>query len=197
MSILSRRTFLGAVAALPLVTRPALALSEQSARALVEKAVVDINQIIARGGSEGSIISKFGGIFDRYADESYIAAYAMGADARRASAGQRSAFSQAFGDYLTTKYGRRFREFVGGKVIVQSTKPVKNWIEVYAQVQLSGKAPFSVTFFVSDRTGSDKFFNLTIEGVSLLLTEREEIGALLDRNGGNIDAMIAALRGMS
>jgi phospholipid transport system substrate-binding protein len=33
-----------------------------------------------------------------------------------------------------------------------------------------------------------------IEGVNLLLTERTEIGALIDRNGGNIDAMISDLR---
>jgi len=183
-----------ALAAAPFFARPALALSEQSARALVDQAVAEINQIIAAGGSEASMIRKFGGFFDRYADESYIAAYAMGADAKRASGPQRSAFSKAFGEYLTAKYGRRFREFIGGKVIVQGAKSVTNWVEVRANVQLAGQAPFEVTFFVSDRTGRDKFFNLTIEGVSLLLSERQEIGALLDRNRGDIDAMIAALR---
>ena len=33
-----------------------------------------------------------------------------------------------------------------------------------------------------------------IEGINMLLTERTEIGAMLDRRGGNIDAMIADLR---
>lgn len=47
---------------------------------------------------------------------------------------------------------------------------------------------------MSDRTGRDLFFNMFIEGVNLLLTERTEIGAMIDRNGGNIDAMIANLR---
>jgi phospholipid transport system substrate-binding protein len=35
-----------------------------------------------------------------------------------------------------------------------------------------------------------------IEGVNLLLTERTEIGAMIDRNRGNIDKMIADLRAL-
>jgi phospholipid transport system substrate-binding protein len=58
---------------------------------------------------------------------------------------------------------------------------------------LRGSAPFEVTFLVSSKSGKDLFFNMFIEGVNLLLTERTEIGALLDRNGGKIDKMIADL----
>ena len=36
-----------------------------------------------------------------------------------------------------------------------------------------------------------------IEGVNLLLTERTEIGAILDSNKGNIDAMITELKRQS
>lgn len=190
----TRRTTLAALASLPFFARPAFALSEAAAKALVDQAVAEINSIIAAGGSEATIINKFVGFFNRYGDNSYIAAYAMGPDSRRATPAQRAAFSQAFGRYVTAKYGRRFREFIGGVVTVQSARAVKNWVEVTSVVQLRGRSPFQVTFYVSDRTGRPLFFNMTIEGVSLLLSEREEIGALLDRNGGNIDAMIAALQ---
>jgi phospholipid transport system substrate-binding protein len=46
---------------------------------------------------------------------------------------------------------------------------------------------------VSDRSGQNKFFNMPIEGVNLLLTERTEIGAMLDKRRGNIDALIKDL----
>lgn len=197
----TRRAFLGSVlgsvAALPFLSVPALATTEASAKALVDQAVAEINQVIARGGSEASIIDRFKGIFARYADEPYIAAYALGPAARQASQAQRSAFSTAFRSYVTAKYGRRFREFVGGQVIVQRARSVKNWVEVKCEVRLPGKAPFDVTFFVSDRTGRDRFFNMTVEGVSMLLSEREEIGAMLDQNRGNIDAVIGRLRQLS
>ena len=47
---------------------------------------------------------------------------------------------------------------------------------------------------VSSKSGQDKFFNLVIEGVSLLTAERLEIGALLDQNKGDLDALIEKLK---
>ena len=196
----TRRAVLGVVlvlAAAFTMPQASSALSNSSAEALIDKVVADINRVIGSGKSESAMLKDFEGIFERYSDESYIAAYAMGVDARRATSAQKRAFSDAFGTYISRKYGKRFREFIGGTIDVNGVKKVKSWYEVRAVVKLRGKAPFDVTFFVSDRTGKDLFFNIYIEGVNLLLSEREEIGAMLDRRGGNIDAMIADLRAAS
>ena len=60
-------------------------------------------------------------------------------------------------------------------------------------MKLRGSAPFEVTFLVSDKSGRGKFFNMFIEGVNLLLTERTEIGALLDARKGNLNQLIKDL----
>jgi phospholipid transport system substrate-binding protein len=39
-------------------------------------------------------------------------------------------------------------------------------------------------------------FNFFIEGVNLLLTERTEIGAMLDQRNGNVRALAADLENM-
>ncbi|MEM8655154.1 MAG: ABC transporter substrate-binding protein [Pseudomonadota bacterium] len=173
---------------------PAWALNEAGAERLINALVGDINGVIASGKGEGAMFRDFERIFARYSDTSYIAAYAMGADGRRASNAQKRAFSDAFQGYIARKYGRRFREFIGGRLEVKGVRKVKNWFEVETTAFLRGEAPFTVTFHVSNRSGRDLFFNMFIEGVNLLLTERTEIGALIDRNGGDIDAMIAQLR---
>jgi phospholipid transport system substrate-binding protein len=51
-----------------------------------------------------------------------------------------------------------------------------------------------VRWHVSDRSGRQLFFNMIIEGVNMLATERTEIGAMLDRRRGDLEAMIADLR---
>ncbi|WP_415922158.1 MlaC/ttg2D family ABC transporter substrate-binding protein [Tateyamaria sp. SN6-1] len=191
---LDRRFFLaGAASALTLPAMPAFALSGAQAGSLVESLVGDINTVIASGKSESAMIRDFERIFARYSDTSYISAYAMGVDGRRASNGQKRSFSKAFQGYVARKYGKRFREFIGGRLEVNEVKQVKNWFEVSTTAFLRGEAPFNVTFHVSDRSGKPLFFNMFIEGINLLLTERTEVGALLDRNGGDIDAMISAL----
>jgi len=52
--------------------------------------------------------------------------------------------------------------------------------------ELRGFAPFEVAFRVSNRSGRNLFFDIIIEGISLLSSERVEIGALLDARNGNI-----------
>jgi phospholipid transport system substrate-binding protein len=171
----------------------AMAMTTERAKTLVDALVADINQVIASGKSEQAMYVEFERIFARYADVPTIASYAMGVDARRATPAQMREFTTVFQRYISVKYGRRFREFIGGQIEVQGARQVKSFYEVKSLAVLRGQAPFEVTFLVSDRSGKDLFFNLFIEGINMLLTERTEIGAMLDRRGGNIDAMIADL----
>ena len=195
---MKRRMFLAAAGAATLAAPAALsALDEGSAGRLINALVTDINNVIASGKSETAMYRDFERIFGRYSDTSYIAAYAMGVDGRRASAAQKKAFSKAFQGYISRKYGQRFREFIGGRLEVTGVKRVKKWYEVSTIAYLQGQSPFEVTFLVSDRSRKDLFFNMYIEGVNLLLTERTEIGAILDRNRGDIDKMIAELKRLS
>jgi phospholipid transport system substrate-binding protein len=58
---------------------------------------------------------------------------------------------------------------------------------------LVGQSPFRVDFWVSDASGRTKFFNIIIEGVNMLLSERSEIQAMLDQRRRDIDRLIADL----
>lgn len=197
MSNLSRRFFLGGTvctAAAAVLPAGAFALTDASARALVDRVVADINKVIASGKPLGRMISDFERIFTRYADVNIIARSTLGPDSRRASKGQMRAFTSAFKGYIARKYGRRFNEFVGGRIEVKTVRKVKSWREVISTAYLSGEPPFEVKFLVSDRSGKDLFFDMVIEGISLRLTERTEIGAMLDNRKGDIDAMIADLK---
>ena len=194
--ILPRRRFLslggGAIIASALPA-PSLALTSSQAETLVTAAVGDINRVIASGASINSMVNSFKGIFDRYADTSYLAAYALGNDGRSASNSQKRAFADAFGVYLANKYGRRFNEFAGGQIQVQGSRQVNSYIEVQTLAILPGQSPFQVDFHVTDRPGRPVFFNLIVEGINMLLTERAEIGAMLDARGGNLDTLIRDL----
>ena len=199
-SRLSRRSaVLGMLSGLALtaVARPALALSADGAKHLVDKIVADINKVIAAPSSEAQKISQFEKIFVRYSDVPTIARYALGVDARRATPAQLSAFTKAFQIYVSRKYGKRFREFIGGEIEVQKARKVKSFYEVKTIARLRGESPFEVTFLISDRSGNSKFFNIFIEGVNMLLTERTEIGAMLDKRRGDIDALIRDLKSIS
>lgn len=190
--MIERRTFIASLMAVAAV--PAHALSQTEAERLIQQVVSDIMRIINSGRSEGAMLNDFQGIFRRYADVTAVAYTVLGPARRQASQAQLNAFVDAFAGYLSRKYGRRFREFIGGQIAVQGARNTGKYYEVLTRVNLRGQRPFDVVFRVSDRSGRNLFFDIVIEGISLGKTERTEIGVLLDRNRGDINAMIAQLR---
>ena len=196
-SMMSRRRFaagfaLGSVAlALPL---PSLALTVDDAKDMIGKAVAEINTTIASGKSQTAMYGDFERIFSRYADVPTIARSALGVAAKKASSAQMASFTKAFQTYISRKYGARFREFIGGSIEVTDARPIKSYYEVISVAHLKGQAPFDLRWHVSDKSGRNLFFNIIIEGVNMLASERTEIGAMLDKRGGDIDKLIGDLK---
>ena len=182
---IARRSFLLGLTS-TMVAGPAFALDKARATQLVDRLVAEINRTINFGGSEAKLFRAFENIFAQYADVNIIARSALGPAARSASSSELSAFILAFRGYIARKYGKRFQEFIGSEIVVKGTKNRGKFFEVDASVRLKGITPFEVSFRVSDRSGENLFFDIIIEGISLLSSERVEIGALLDARNGNV-----------
>jgi phospholipid transport system substrate-binding protein len=178
-----------AAAALAALPTGARALTTDQARALIDKLVGEINRVINSGKSEASMLKDFERIFATYADVNFIALSTLGPAARGADKAVLARYVTAFRGYISRKYGKRFREFIGGRVEVNSARPSKSYYEVVSTVQLRGQAPFEVLWQVGDKSGRDLFFNLIIEGVNMLSAERAEIGSMLDKRRGDIAAL--------
>jgi phospholipid transport system substrate-binding protein len=191
-----RRLLTGFVglAGLSLVPGRAHAMSQGEARALIDRVMGDVHSIINSGASESRMIQRFERLFSDYGDVPIIARSALGPPARAASTAQMSAFTEAFRGYLARKYGRQFRRFIGASAEVRDAHPVQSFWEVETTMTMRGEAPFEVLWHVSDRSGRNLFFNLIIAGVNVLAAERQEIGSMLERRGGNLDRMVQDLR---
>ncbi len=195
-AIISRRTALATMAGGVAVTLapPALALNADEARKLVDRLTDDVMSVINSGASETAMFAEFERIFAKYADVPIIAQTTLGVAWRSASASQRTAYVEAFRSYMARKYGKRFREFIGSEIMVTGSRPEKSFFVVDSTVKLAGQAPFEVNWLISDKSGRDLMFNLIIEGINMLRSEREEIGLMLDQNGGDINKLITQLR---
>lgn len=180
---------LGGAAMLAALPRRALAVSPNAAVALVQQAVDEVYSVINSGQSPAAMYRQFEGIFARHSDVDAIARTLLGPAARTASSADYAAYRTALQGFIARKYGKRFREFVGGRVEVTGAKPVKSFISVTSTAYLRGQEPFTVEWHVSDRSGRVLFFNLIIEGVNMLATERAEINAMLAKRKGDVAAL--------
>ncbi len=181
----------GAAALLPL---PAFALTESGASAYVQRVIDDVMAIINSGQSEARLLRQFKRVFTSYADIDIIARSVLGPPYRGLSTRERRAFSDAFGSYLSNKYGKQFREFQGAEITITRARDAGNkGVLVSSQVRQQGQSPFALDWQVSDRSGEVKLINLIIEGLSLLTSEREEIRGQLAARGGDVNALTAYL----
>jgi phospholipid transport system substrate-binding protein len=192
--LIDRRAILLGLGAAALTPAAALAMTQAQARELIGQVMSDVQAAVGAGRSEAAVIRDFERIFNRYGDVPVIARSVLGPAARSASAGDLSGFTEAFRGYMARKYGRQFRRFTGARADVQAAREVQRYWEVVTTMNLRGEPPFEVRWHVSDRSGQHLFFNLIIEGVNLLAAERQEIGTMLERRGGNIARMTEDLR---
>lgn len=169
------------------------AMSSRDAVNHVSRLVDDIFKVINGNANEARRLRAFEALLLQYADVDIMARSALGAAARQASAAEMRAYTAAFSGYISRKYGRQFSEFIGGEIIVGKASEAQRGYVVESTARLKGRQPMEVLWQISDASGAVKIFNLYVEGISLLTTEREEIGLLLDQSGGKIGTLTERL----
>ncbi|MEO0994510.1 MAG: ABC transporter substrate-binding protein, partial [Pseudomonadota bacterium] len=96
--------------------------------------------------------------------------------------------------FLSTVYARRFSDYAGQDVIVGGVSDSgRRGLTVSSTVTQTGGQPILVDWLVTDRPGRIVIADIVIEGVSLLITQREEIAGMLSARGGDVDRLIADL----
>lgn len=195
---LGRRDLLiGLVAAGALVALggPAHAQATAQAQALVNGLSSELTQLVNSGRSDAQVLNGFETILAKYADLTAIGASVLGPPWRTASAAQKSAFISAFSHYLSRRYGKQFREYKDAQIKVTGAKDGgRVGVLVNSQVLRPGQETVNVDWQISAQSGSPKVVNLVIEGVSMLASERANIGSMLDAAGGSVDKLTATLK---
>lgn len=188
----NRRHVLAGAAAAALLPLPAFALSESAATSYVQRVIDDVFGIINSGQAEARILREFKRVFTSYADIDIIARSVLGPPFQTLSGREQRAFSDAFGNYLTDKYGRQFREFQGASITITRARDAgSKGVLVSSEVRQPGQSPYALEWQASDRSGRTKLVNLIIEGISLLSSEREEVRAMLAARRGDVGALTA------
>ncbi|MEM9144977.1 MAG: ABC transporter substrate-binding protein [Pseudomonadota bacterium] len=177
-----------------LIARPANALSSDAARAHVEQAVDAVLALVRGPGDGAAKADKLAGVLETYAAMPQIARFAAGIAWREMGDDQQQRYTAAFLHFLSTVYARRFGEYAGQSVTVGGvTDSGKRGLTVSSTVSQAGGQPILVDWLVTDRPGRIVIADIVIEGVSLLITQREEIGAMLNARGGDVERLISDL----
>jgi len=194
---IQRRTLLGAGAAMvgaALWPWRAGALTDEAARKHVRTTVDKVLALVQAPGDTRSKAEELRGLLESTAAMPQIARFAAGVAWRDMSESQQERFTDAFTHFVSTVYARRFQDYSGQQVAIGPVVDAgRRGLLVKSTVTQGQGGPIAVDWLVSDRPGRVVIADIVIEGVSLLVTQREEVGNMLEQRGGNVDTLIEDL----
>ena len=126
-----------------------------------------------------------------------IGRFVLGKYRRTASPETVDAFIEVFEDYIVRTYASRFSSYSGQTFDVRKILKTANAKDTMVMTHIAGKnsrEPLRVDFQVRNRKGTYKIIDIRVEGVSMVLAQRDEFTAFIAKNGGDVRVLINALR---
>ncbi|HTZ81098.1 MAG TPA: ABC transporter substrate-binding protein [Stellaceae bacterium] len=139
---------------------------------------------------------QFGALLDQDFDFNVISRFVLGRYWLSATDQQKQDFTKVFRDYVVLAYANRFNEFSGASFKVtgqRAENPDTDIINTLVQ-RREGGPPAHVDWRVRKEGDGYKITEVIVDGISMSLTHRQEFAAIIERNGGNIDNLIAQIR---
>lgn len=196
----SRRQFLVLACAASLVPRAALATDTTAAMEHVRTSIGEVVAVVVMDGSRAEKAEGLRRIIETRGSLPDIARFVIGPPWREMDEGQRDRFAAAFGAYVARSYARTFPDFIGDGdavletiAVVGATDAGRKGVVVTTEIRPPSLPPVKMDFLVSDRPGRLAIVDLVIEGISMAVTQRELVGAMLGAEGGDVERLIARL----
>lgn len=139
---------------------------------------------------------QFAGLVDKSFDVEGIARFTLGSYWRTATEQQRADFQHVFEAYMVDVYWSDFSQYSGGKLSIagQRTESATSTVVSSEIEQIDGKPPVKVDWRVASQNGSFKINDVSVGGVSELVTYRQEFADVIAQGGGNVGALTEKLR---
>ncbi len=147
--------------------------------------------------SETDRESQFRGLLREGFDVKAIGHFVLGKYRRTASPETVDRFVQVFEEYIVSLYAKQFSRYNGEKFIVEkvvaTTRPSDSMVMTKI-IPTGGSEPIRVDFQVRNLGDKFKILDVRVEGVSMVLAERDEFTSYIAKNGGRVEALIDTLR---
>ncbi len=174
--------------------------SERDARDVIANLVDHIFRLISADSGDPGMERRLMDAIESQVDLTLLARMSMGRHWRQANARQRDAFVEVFGRYVLTSFTSRLKSYAGADlgaagenfVITGTQGAGRKDVIVRSRIMRRSGGPLGVDWRLRPRDGRLVIIDLVVEGVSLLITQRSEFAAVLQRIG--VDGLIDELR---
>ena len=145
--------------------------------------------------SEAKQKKEFRRLLNNNFDMNTIARFSLGRHWRTASKAQRAEYLKLFNAMIIDVYSARFSDYQGQIIEVKgSRKEGERDVLVHSLLTQEAGPDVKVDWRVRNRDGRYKVIDVIVEGVSMALTQRSDFSSVVQRGGGDMEALLAHLR---
>jgi len=188
---------LRAVAVALLLTGSALAApagAAQDADAFISNLGTQAIQVLGPSAQPAQRAARFRQLYESDFDIAVAARFVLGPSGRTMTPQQLQEFAGLFREYLVQAYTRRLGEYGGEQFRVTGNRQAGDETIVTSQVMRRSGNPVEMDWHVAEHGGRLVITDVTVDGVSMKVTHRNEFAQIIQRNGGRADSLIAVLR---
>ncbi len=138
--------------------------------------------------------ARFRSLLSHGFDLAFIGRFVLGRHWKRATPVQRSDYQALFGEYLLKTYSARLDGYAGEAMTILSERPAgAKDVVVSTRIERRGGPPIETDWRVRTTGGRYRVIDVMVEGVSMVVTQRAEFAAVVQRQGlqGLIEVMRA------
>ncbi|RCK35123.1 organic solvent ABC transporter [Thalassospira xiamenensis] len=136
----------------------------------------------------------FVALMDRYFAMDVISRFVLGRYWRSISEEELNEFADLLQDYLALNYASQFKDFNGEQFVVGDEKQQNKDTFVNSQFVRPDGPPVSIIWRLREFGDEYKIIDVTVEGLSMGITQRDEFTAVIQKNGGKVSALTENLR---
>jgi len=190
-SFLAAALFLVVGAFIPAV--PTMAAADPSA--LISNLGSRALEVLGKNAPQSQRVERFRQLLREDFDVPGIARFVLGRYWNVATEEQRTEFVRLFEDYVALAYSTRLAEYTGETFKVTGSRPDADGAIVSSQIiRPAGAAPVKVDWRLTGRNGVYKISDVSVDGISMAVTQRSEFAAVIQHNGGQVQSLITMLR---
>ena len=148
---------------------------------------------------EGEKNSQFTDLVMSAIDLNLISKFVLSKTWKNATDDQKERYIQAFKDYFINSYANKLDQYSGEQVEVVDAEEAGKYVIVNSFIYREGTDTLKINlkWRLLNRDNDIKIIDLNIEGISLIIAQREEFQSFLANNGGDLEKLIEKIVSVS
>lgn len=174
---------------------PAIPAAAADPTALISNLSSRVLEVLGKDATQSQRVARFRDLLREDFAVPEIARFVLGRYWNVVTEEQRAEFVKLFEEYIAFAYSTRLAEYRGETFKVTGSRPDADGAVVSSLIlRPAGAAPVKVEWRLIERNGVYKISDVSVDGISMAVTQRAEFASVIQHNGGQVQGLITMLR---